>query len=112
MRSKAEIFQQHFGLQTWGEANQLFHANPPRWPQLPMSEYTKLTLPYKAPGHLDIPSLEEIDVGMQQSLISSPVGFRPVCRIRDTVVKIDWKMEIIQVSSFDFIYYMNRPNLY
>jgi hypothetical protein len=103
MRSKAEIFEEHFNVRTWEEADKISRANRESDPQLPLSRYTKLMLPYEASTHPGIPSLQEIEVAMENNKLSNRFSFRDVCRVGNTVVKVCWAYTIIQVSTFSFI---------
>lgn len=98
IRSRAEIFQEHFNVQTYEEAFRVRFTSKRPGPPGPISSYTKLTLPYEAPSHPGIPSLEEIAIGMETNKIGEHTAYRDVCRVGNTVVKVGWDAAIIQVS--------------
>lgn len=110
MRSKAEVFQEHFNVRMCEEAREIEQANSESGPRLPISSYTKLTLPYEASSHPGIPTFEEIAMGMKNNKISDPMGLREVCRVGNTVVKVGWDQTILQVSDFDFICLTHMAN--
>jgi hypothetical protein len=70
MRSKAELFQEVFGAQTLDEAYDV-HLEKDSDAGQPLSNYTKLTLPYKAPSHpgIRIPTVGEIHVAFKKNMI-------------------------------------------
>ncbi|KAF1845606.1 uncharacterized protein K460DRAFT_312167 [Cucurbitaria berberidis CBS 394.84] len=83
MRSKAEVFQEHFNVRTYEEASNIYQANSDSGPRLPLSSCTKLTLPYEASSHPGIPSFEEIAIGMKNNKISERFGYRDEnCKVR------------------------------
>lgn len=102
MHSKTEILQEHYGVETTRGAIPLlqkdFSASP-----LPLSYWTTLELPYEAPSHPDIPSLDEIERAMKVSRLTKSGGLFDVCRVGKSVVKMGWDPMILQVSIFNFV---------
>jgi hypothetical protein len=104
MRSKAELFQEVFGVQTSNEAYDLYSKQGSDAGQ-PLSNFTKLTLPYEAPSHpvIRIPTVEEIHVAFKNNMIGSRYDRHPVCRIGNTVVKAGSDKTMVQVRKFESI---------
>jgi hypothetical protein len=101
MRSRSEILQEHYGVQTYKEANaiavQIFRNS-----QIPdLSQRTKLKLPYEASSHPDIPSLEEIKEAMKKNWLSKKGGMFSVWRVGQCVVKMGSDEMIVQVSGLE-----------
>lgn len=103
MRSKKEVLQEHYGVETVTEVRKLILKDfREEWP-LPLSQATKLKLPYEAPSHPDIPSIGEIDRAMVENKLTEPGhinhAFGNVCRIGKTVVKRGQETMVVRVSS-------------
>lgn len=98
MRSKQEVFQEHFGVNTHKEA--LNEHDLDACPRGPLSNFTKLPLPYEAPNHPGIPTVEEIQAAMKtENRLSVFSSMRDVCIVGNTVVKMDYTVDLIQVSN-------------
>ncbi|KAF1960258.1 hypothetical protein CC80DRAFT_544708 [Byssothecium circinans] len=65
MRSKTEIYQKYYNVQTYDEARALYDTIHSQ--TIPLSSATKLQLPYEAASHPGIPSFDEIDKGMKEN---------------------------------------------
>lgn len=84
MRTKLQIIREEYGVQTAREATAMewqdFYFNPER-----NFATTKLQLPYEAPEHPELPSVEEIDRMMRENPYSK---YDPcVCRIGALIIK-------------------------
>jgi hypothetical protein len=99
MRSKSEILQEWYGVKTAQEALEIFNVDCMADNGIPFSQWTKLKLPYEAPSHPGIPSLEDIKKGMKENYINRNVGTSPVCRVGQCVVKSGGKL-VLQVRNF------------
>jgi hypothetical protein len=99
MRSKAEVLQEFFGVKTLEEADRLY-GEPDVDTRLPLSSYTKLTLPYEAPNHPGIPTWAEVQQALAESKIGSRYDRHSVCRIGDTVVKVGCDASMVQVGIY------------
>ncbi|KAI8934476.1 hypothetical protein NX059_008178 [Plenodomus lindquistii] len=95
MSFTSDILEEYFGQQTRSEIESA------QWQSLmptgkPVAYYSKLQLPYEAPQHPRIPSIEEIDENMENNRFSSSLTSGPVCRIGPVVVKGSPYVTIIQ----------------
>ncbi|KAF2797009.1 hypothetical protein K505DRAFT_270242, partial [Melanomma pulvis-pyrius CBS 109.77] len=86
MRTKAEVLQEHWGVSTFLEAcalrDTVYFMPPP-----PLDQWVTLKLPYEAPEHPGIPSMDEIEKAMQDNKLTQSAGLFPVCRVGKCVVK-------------------------
>ncbi|KAF2851873.1 hypothetical protein T440DRAFT_527290 [Plenodomus tracheiphilus IPT5] len=100
MNTKAEISQKHYNVQTWSEAIQARFELRRAAPQPPLSAFTKLTIPYEAPGIPDItlPSFEEIRqaIASKTDRLDLPGAFRAVCKVRNMIVKLGYHETLVQ----------------
>lgn len=87
MSSTSKIIQKYYGQQSIPEIKKAGSRTFYFAPQKPTSLYTKLKLPYEAPQHPGIPSIEKIEEGMSKNRFVSDVAIGPVCRIGAVVVK-------------------------
>jgi hypothetical protein len=66
----------------------------------PMTQFCQsVKIPYEAPGHPDIPSLDEIDKAMVDNRLTQRGGAYDVCRVRNSVIKCGRDEAVFQVSS-------------
>jgi hypothetical protein len=96
MRTKLQIIREEFGVQTPREAitmefeDSRFHAHR-------NFAQTKLQLPYEAPEHPELPSVEEIDRIMNEN--TDRGGDPRVCRIGPLMIKRHIAQWVLQVST-------------
>jgi hypothetical protein len=100
MRSKADVCQEHYGIQDRHAAlkiqsKTLLEAwNNPL--SIPLSSWTKMKLPYEAPIHPELPTMDQIDEALTDNRISHKYGLHPVLRVGDCVVKFGTNPIVIQ----------------
>jgi hypothetical protein len=96
MRTKAEVLMEHYGVADYMKVMdlQMEDHDSYLW-HLPLDQWTKLKLPYEAPEHPGIPSMEEIERGMRESQYFTLL---PVCKAGNCFVKIGADRIIVQVS--------------
>lgn len=87
MRTKAEVLQEHWGVSTFQEAIPLQRAQAYNTSPRPLDQWAALKIPYEAPEHPGIPSMDEIEKGMQDDKLTQSGGIFPVCRVGRCVVK-------------------------
>ncbi|KAF1840885.1 uncharacterized protein K460DRAFT_436368 [Cucurbitaria berberidis CBS 394.84] len=94
MRSKTEILQEHFNVQTFNEAFPTYLKELASFP-MPLSSWTKLQLPYEASSHPRIPSFDEIDRAMKEDRLKGGAS-SDVCKVGTCVVKMSYNPIILQ----------------
>ncbi|KAH7090169.1 hypothetical protein FB567DRAFT_617466 [Paraphoma chrysanthemicola] len=109
MRSKSEVFQEHFGVSTYYEAQQFSRPDKAGIPA-PLSNFTKLNLPYVDPDHPDLPSVQEIDEAKKTGMISNRYSYRDVWRVGNTIVKTDWTQHLVQEAE-DLLWLRKHTNV-
>jgi hypothetical protein len=103
-RSKKDVRQELFGVQTFEEADEICRKKFQEYTPPDLSLWVKIQLPYKAPNHPDIPSVDEIEQELKVRNLKGQ-GFRNVCRIGKYFVKSSRGREVLQVSSL-----LQRPH--
>jgi hypothetical protein len=100
MRSKAEVCQEHFGTQDRSAASTIHmtslqdaHKNPLA---IPLSSWTKMELPYEAPIHPELPTMDQIDKALTENRISHKYGQHVVVRVGNCVVKVSKDPIVLQ----------------
>ncbi|KAL5460744.1 hypothetical protein PMIN06_002499 [Paraphaeosphaeria minitans] len=93
LRTKTEYLQQTFG--TTDEV-QIWHKEEDNIHDAHISGTVKLALPYEAPVHPPLPSVEEIRQAWKTSRLTQPGGLCSVCRIGPMVVKFSTGIRILQ----------------
>jgi hypothetical protein len=105
IRTRKEIFQENFGRQvrtkdTWGQPWWMPTDQELSWrrPQhgRPLSDFTKLTLPYFAPDGPEIPSIQQIATAMRANPLYNHRSYRYICKIGSMVVKMDNDYTLVQ----------------
>lgn len=103
VRTKEEILTESYGTTSDTEVLEIITEDYNRaWYGPPREHWTKLQLPYEAPGHPGLPSLQEIRSAFDDdsNKLTQPGGLRPVWRVGKLVVKCYMSHEIIQVRLF------------
>ncbi|KAF1360486.1 hypothetical protein EJ07DRAFT_154933 [Lizonia empirigonia] len=95
MRTIAEIAQEHFGVSTWGEADELLvramkDYDPPR------TTPTHLSIPYIADNCPEEPPPDEIQKACIENTLHARLRMNYVFRVRDMVYKIGAAQQIIE----------------
>ncbi|KAF1917926.1 hypothetical protein BDU57DRAFT_444739 [Ampelomyces quisqualis] len=77
---------------------------------IPLSQFTKLKLPYEAPFHPDLPSLEDIEKGMEENFINESSGTSPeaedmIFLKQHSQVRVPDVYAILEFSNSDRVYY-------
>jgi hypothetical protein len=69
-------------------------------PYLPIETWCKLKLPYKVPSCPPLPSLDEIEAGLEMHSLNGRIRNNPVFRFGNTVVKCSTTANILEVCPF------------
>ncbi|KAF1954647.1 hypothetical protein CC80DRAFT_567312 [Byssothecium circinans] len=98
VRTKAEVLTSHFGTTDGSEVYRLSHASLYTPQPQPVDQFCKsLKLPYEAPEHPVLPSLDEINEALTKpEQCFKGVTLNQTCRIRDCVVKIGYGQGCVQ----------------
>lgn len=99
MRTKSQVLNEHYGVETFNGPKGIWSVmNTDRdLPSLPLNQWVTMKLPYEAPEHPGIPSIEDIEHGMQHNALTQPTGLFPVCRVGKCVIKRGFNPIILQV---------------
>jgi hypothetical protein len=93
-QTKAEYMQSIFGTTDHLERAEMIHAENYN---LDMDGTVKLALPYEAPDHPPLPTLEDIQEAIKTHSLMHPLGEFAVCRVGPCVVKFGECIRILQV---------------
>jgi hypothetical protein len=95
---RSEVVQKYYGTTDMEEVFAMrirdLTGDPP-----PLDQWIKMKLPYNAPNHPKLPSLEEIESAWKDPAqrLTHPAGLRPVCRVGNCVIKFGRNELILQV---------------
>jgi hypothetical protein len=103
MLTVLEVLSKYYGMTSFGtifDAQlKIMDAQLPTFLN-PMTQVCQsVKIPYEAPGHPDIPSLDEIDKAMVDNRLTQRGGAYDVCRVRNSVIKCGRDEAVFQVSS-------------
>lgn len=93
--TKAQYLQDLFGTTTFGEYDNIIDGH---LDEACHFGSIKLTLPYYAPNHPHLPSIEEIDSALDTHSLRYRLGEFPICRVGQCFVKCGSDIRILQVS--------------
>jgi hypothetical protein len=101
MPLKAEVRQRHYGVKDIQMAYKMFcedsYRDPDLQPLVPLSSFTKMSLPYEAPSHPELPTMNQIEEALKNKRISDATNSTfPVCRIGNVVIKVGYDEMILQ----------------
>ncbi|KAI8931086.1 hypothetical protein NX059_012097 [Plenodomus lindquistii] len=107
MSRASKIIEKYYGLQTkediinasYEDARKRRSSSPDKL----TSSYSKLQLPYEAPQHPGIPSIEAIEEGMRINKLTKGPSVCAVCRIGAVVVKGSGNICVVQEAE-DLLY--------
>ncbi|KAF2785817.1 hypothetical protein K505DRAFT_368773 [Melanomma pulvis-pyrius CBS 109.77] len=100
MRSKQEVLEEHYGVDSFSKSG-YFIVNDKHNHRPPLDQWTTLKLPYEAPTHPPIPSVEEI----VKTLSKDPYG-----RIGECIVKMNENPRILQEAE-NILYLQNNSQV-
>lgn len=98
IRSKIKLFKELYNKSTFEEAQRVFRKLHQE-DGVPLSKLTKLAIPYEAPSHPELPTMDEIIAGLQNERLSHPQSTRKLCRIGGVVVKMSYEKALVQVGT-------------
>lgn len=98
IRSKIKLFKELYNKSTFEEAQGVFRKVYQE-DGVPLSKLTKLAIPYEAPSHPELPTMDEIIAGLQNERLSHPQSTRKLCRIGGVVVKMSYEKALVQVGT-------------
>lgn len=98
MRSKREVLQEYFGVSTVKEVRgvQLHRLRHEFDTQPPLDQWISMKLPWAAPVHPPLPSIQQINEAMETNRLRGNMS--ATCRWGECVIKCNFSFSLIQVN--------------
>jgi hypothetical protein len=93
--TKVEYLQNLFGTTEYHQRSRMMHDDLAK---ANIDGSVKLALPYEAPNHPPLPSVEDIREALKTHYLTHRLGEFPVCRVGPCVVKFGLCIRLLQVS--------------
>ena len=104
VRAKSDILQKYFDTTDPQAAWRAYIKEIVHGPDPPFEAWTKIALPYIAPGVVDLPTAEEIEIGVNTNRVSHRSSPAQVCRVRNYAVKRGYGGMMLHVRITDSLY--------